>query len=300
MGAHFPGLSRGFNMYTIAVTHALPLNFSNCIRDLAQQDQCPSLQMVDCELTDFRSLLCATGLQVHIARHSMDLPDALFAHDVACPFYGLERNALLLLSMRATEREKEVDKWRSFYNRLLPSQKWSIVSLQSPNAFVEGGDIAEALPNRWSSLMRPVYFVGLSKRTNQEGLIAISNLAETFGVTVEPVSVGEECLHLESGATILAGEVLLDPRWIDPVPFQKHGFSIIEAIEPWSANVLHLLGKSFGHNHCNGPSKGAIIASMSFPETNQMLRNAGYDVKETRLYGAEYAQGGPSCLVRLI
>lgn len=285
-----PSLNEGFIMANIAVTHALPMTFKQCVRNFADEHDCPSPEMVQHELAAFNGQLKRHGWDVHVARHSIDLPDAVFAHDVACPFYGYPRSALLLLSMGHEQRQPEVERWPNFYRQLLPDS-WDIVTIDDPLASIEGGDIAEATPQRSSTLRHPVYFVGNSSRTNSAGVSELRKVADRFGVEVVDVGVDSTCLHLETGATILRDEVLLDSRWVEPEPFIRQGFKIVPAVETWSANVLHLPMP-------NG--KGVILASSRFPKTIEKLCKRGYTVIPLQLYGVQYGQGGPSCLVRML
>src|SRR5512145_3074935 len=73
-------------------------------------------------------------------------------------------------------------------------------------AHLEGGDVLR---------LGHVLYIGLSSRTNQEGILAVAHAVEPHGYRVVPVPVSG-CLHLKTAVSAIGEEaVLANPDWID-------------------------------------------------------------------------------------
>ena len=125
-------------------------------------------------------------------------------------------------------------------------------------------------------------YVGLSPRTNADGVEALRRLAAPHGyevVTVEP----RGCLHLKTGCSGLDDEtVLVNPEWLDAAVFEGREVVAVDASEPWAANVLRV-GRS-------------VCVSAAFPRTAEMLASRGYDVRAVEVSEFAKAEGALTCM----
>lgn len=102
-----------------------------------------------------------------------------------------------------------------------------------PPGTLDGGDILRLGKN---------LYVGISGRSNAEGIRQLSSLLGPLGYTVQGVPLSD-CLHLKSAVTQVASETLLvNPRWVDPAVFGHWRLVEVDPQEPYAANAL-LLGE---------------------------------------------------------
>lgn len=147
--------------------------------------------------------------------------------------------------------------------------------IQSPGT-VEGGDII---------LAGSVAFLGLSNRTNRNGVYQISSLLQNMGYEVRTVSIPPPHFHL-GGLMSLIGprQVLCCQRFFDKDFFK--GFDLVEVDYQMfvSGNVI-----------CLGD--GELIAEASNAAAIEPLEKQGYKVHALDLSEFLKGQGGPSCLI---
>jgi dimethylargininase len=160
----------------------------------------------------------------------------------------------------------------------------------------EGESIAEALapfrPVHWieqpatlegGDVMRigKQLFVGLSRRTNRDGIAQLSELLQPFGYEVIPVPV-HGCLHLKSACCYLADQTILANRaWIDAGALREFNIIDVPAEEPRSANVLQI--------------KNALVLPAAFPKTYELLLAIGFQVRTVDVSEFAKAEGGVTC-----
>jgi len=238
----------------------------------------PALQ--ECELTFIESepikiekageehhhyckMLEECGATVITLEENRALPDSVFVEDPIIVF----DEVAVLSSMGAASRRKECTTLETFF------RKYRDVKQISLPALIEGGDILK--------IGRRIY-VGLSARTNNEGIKALRDIIEPLGYEVIPVRVSG-CLHLKTGCTALDdNSILINPDWIETAPFQ--GFRIIETLpgEPFGANVL--------------PIHDTICMNSAFPRTMEMVRSLGYQIRATDITEFVKAEAGLTCM----
>jgi dimethylargininase len=84
--------------------------------------------------------------------------------------------------------------------------------------------------------------VGLTTRTNAEGVAQLHAIAEPFGYTVESFAVGRS-LHFKTACTALdEGLLLVNPEWVDAQALRAAGFELlaVPGDEPFAANLLRV------------------------------------------------------------
>ena len=211
----------------------------------------------------YRETLEACGARVVTLPAVDELPDSVFVEDTAIV---LEEVAVLTRP-GVESRRGEVSLIEPEVARLR-----SVVRVEAP-ATLEGGDVLR--------LGRTLY-VGLSPRTNVEGIAELRRLAAPHGyevLTVEP----RGCLHLKTGCSGLDEEtVLVNPDWVDAEVFRGREVVAVDASEPWAANVLRV-GRS-------------VCVSAAYPRTAEMLAARDYDVRVVAVSEFAKVEGGMTCM----
>jgi len=241
----------------------------------------PSRALSSCELTffertpiDFQKALAQheeyerffreKGCDVVSLPAVESLPDSVFVEDTAVVLNELA----VLMSPGAESRRPET----ALISPVL--ERYRIVKRIEPPALIDGGDVLT---------VGKTVFVGLSTRTNREGIEAFSKLVEPAGYCVIPVPV-DGALHLKSGCSALDEETLLiNPDVIDRK--QLAGFKTINVSdkEPFAADTLRIGGK---------------ILMQFEPKmlTAALVRRNGFKIDGIDLSEFRKAEGGPSCL----
>ena len=138
-------------------------------------------------------------------------------------------------------------------------------------ATLEGGDVF---------LVGKTFYVGLSRRTNREGITQLTEIVDLFGYRVVPVEV-TGCLHLKSGACWAGGDVILANReWVDVGPFRD--FKIVDVAEAAAADVL--------------PIGDVLLVPSNFVRTCERLEAAGIWVRPIDVSELQKAEAGVTCM----
>jgi dimethylargininase len=172
----------------------------------------------------------------------------------------------VMTRMGAESRRKESESLAQALARFRPL-RW----LREP-ATLEGGDVLGC----GSTL-----YVGLSARTNWEGVAQLAAYLEPFGYSVIPVEV-RGCLHLKSACCYLGGQTILANRdWFDTAPFA--GFQIVDVPpeEPRAANIL-VIGDT-------------ALVPASFPGTARILEQRGLKVRTLDISELMKAEAALTC-----
>ncbi|HEV2800268.1 MAG TPA: arginine deiminase family protein [Pyrinomonadaceae bacterium] len=236
--------------------------------------------MEDCELTflsrdcidvakaeeqhqNYVRSLTRMGLRVLHAPPTPDLPDSVFIEDTAV----VVDEVAVVSAMGATRRRPEVQSVAAVLEQYRPLK---FITLPGT---LEGGDVVR--------VGRTLY-VGLSTRTNAEGVRQLRELLKPYDYEVACVGV-HGCLHLSTGCSYLGrGTVLLNPDWIDPSPFRHLDIIRVPPTEPWAANTLSL--------------DGVVLLPSSFPETRALLEERGFEVYTTDISEFMKAEAGLTCM----
>jgi dimethylargininase len=210
----------------------------------------------------YQGCLAELGVRVISLPEEPDLPDAVFVEDPALVF----DEVAIISVMGAPSRRPEAKSLASALSRYRP-----IRFLTEP-ATLDGGDVMRAGQE---------VFVGLSRRTNREGISQLSEILRPFGYVVRPVEV-RGCLHLKSACSYVGKDtVLVNRPWIDAE--QLHQFELIDTAdeEPAAANALLV--------------KDVVILPASFPKTRALLEQRGFRVRSIDVSELQKAEAGVTC-----
>jgi dimethylargininase len=240
----------------------------------------PSSRLQNCELTFLPSraidsekaarqhrfygdMLRRCGVEVVVLDANPHLPDSVFVEDTALVLDEIA----LITPMGTSSRRAETDAIEAALRKYRP------VARIPPPARIEGGDVLR--------IGRTLY-VGLSTRTNAEGLEALEALVAPHGYAVRGVRV-TGCLHLKTGCTALDDHsVLINPAWVDPAPLEGLEQINVPPEEPFAANILRI--------------DGTLCIHSGFEETWQMLGRRGYRVENTDISEFLKAEAGLTCM----
>jgi dimethylargininase len=123
-------------------------------------------------------------------------------------------------------------------------------------------------------------YVGLSTRTDADGVEALADLARPLGLEVLQARL-RDCLHLKTGATFAGMNVLLyDPQAIDPAQFA--GVEPFAVDERAAANCVR--------------AGDRLILPAGNPRTAERLRARGFTVVEVDVSELQKAEAGVTCM----
>jgi dimethylargininase len=245
-----------------ALTRQVSSSFASC--ELTFLDRQPiDLAKAVAQHRAYEACLAELGAHVISLPADPSFPDGVFVEDPAIVLEGVA----VIARPGAESRRGETE---SIAQALAPFRE--LRYLREP-ATLEGGDVV--------SIDKTLY-VGLSRRTNREGISQLADLLKPFGYRVAPVEV-HGCLHLKSGACWAGGNTILANRqWIDANQFRD--FEIIDVAddEPSAADVL--------------PIGNTLLVPSKFVQTRKILEAAGIAVRPIDVSELQKAEAGVTCM----
>ena len=210
----------------------------------------------------YQQALAKLGCTVLSLPAEAELPDAVFVEDTALVLDELA----VMTRPGAASRRAEVASVAEILARYRP-----LATIAAP-ATLEGGDILRH--------GRSIY-VGLSARSNPEGIRQLADLVADHGYAVQAVPMFG-CLHLKSAVTLVDDDtVLVHPGWIDPGVFASFRVIEIDAREPHAANALRV--------------GAGLVYPSCFPRTLERLCSAGIVVSTVDVSELQKAEGAVTC-----
>ena len=210
----------------------------------------------------YAALLARLGCEVRTIPAEPDLPDAVFVEDAALVLDELA----VLTRPGMPSRRPEVP---SVAEALRPYRE--LVRIEAPGT-LDGGDVL---------VVGRDVFVGLSSRSDADGMEQLHALLTPHGYAVRGVELGG-CLHLKSAATVVGPDTLLvNPEWTDASTFGGRELVAVDPDEPFAANAL-LIGDS-------------VVYATAFPRTRRRLEARGIAVAPVDASELAKAEGGVTC-----
>jgi dimethylargininase len=215
----------------------------------------------------YEDALRARGCEVLQLPVLEEFPDSVFVEDTALVFDELA----VLTRPGAASRRGEVDSVAQALARFRP-----LARIEGEGT-LDGGDVLR--------IGREVY-VGLSARSNAEGLRQLEGLLAPLGYRVQGLPT-RDCLHLKSAVTRVAEDVVLvQPRWLDPAPFSHLRWIEVDPGEEHAANAVFV--------------GGGIVYPSCFPRTQERLERAGVEVTAVDVSELQKAEGAVTCCSLLV
>ncbi|HKW62651.1 MAG TPA: arginine deiminase family protein [Candidatus Acidoferrum sp.] len=210
----------------------------------------------------YELLLAKLGARVVSLPPEPDLPDSMFVED---PAIVLDELAVIF-PLGTESRRREAS---SLAQELARYRKLAYVQLPGT---LEGGDVLR---------IGRKLFVGLTKRSNAEGIRQLGEILAPYRYEVIPVPV-TGCLHLKSATTWIGNNTLLANRaWFDTKPFAGFDWIDVDPSEPHAANALAL--------------GGTIIFPASFPKTRGRIGSLDFRVTTLDISELQKAESGLTC-----
>ncbi len=210
----------------------------------------------------YEELLEKLGTRVVSLPAEVELPDSMFVED---PAVVLDELALILPLGTESRRAEAA----SLAQALSKYRKLAYVALPGT---LEGGDVLR---------IGRKLFVGLTRRSNAEGIRQLTGILHPLGYEVISVPV-TGCLHLKSAVTYLGRNTLLANRnWLDTAPFAGYDWIDVAPQEPHAANALAL--------------GGTVIFPASFVRTRSRMEAASFHVTPLDISELQKAESGLTC-----
>lgn len=210
----------------------------------------------------YEELLAKLGARVISLPEEPDLPDSMFVED---PAIVLDEVAVIC-PLGTESRRKEA---ATIAAALEKFRKLAYVKLPGT---LEGGDVL---------VVGKKIFVGITARSNPEGIRQLAVIVEHFAYEVTAVPV-MGCLHLKSAVTSLGRNTLLANRaWFDPKRTDGFEWVDVDASEPHAANALVI------HD--------SVILPASFPKTRALLEARGFAALPLDISELQKTESGLTC-----
>lgn len=213
---------------------------------------------------DYIEALKKCGVKVCVLEAIEQYPDSCFVEDVAVCTKKFAMIAKPGASSRKGEEKEIIEVIKKFYN--------DIEYIKEPG-ILEGGDVM---------MVEDHFYIGLSKRTNREGVEQLIKTLKKYGMSGSIVEMSE-MLHLKSGLAYLEDNVLLVAgEFIDNVEFEKFNKIIIDEDEAYSANCIRV--------------NDYVLVPAGYSKTKEKIEDAGLKVIEVDTSEYRKVSGGLSCL----
>jgi dimethylargininase len=245
----------------VAITRAVSPTLAEC--ELTHQVREPiDVAKAVAEHAVYEETLRSCGATIVHAPPEPSLPDAVFVEDAALVF----AETAVMTRPGAPVRRREVQSMAKVLSAYRP-----LFAIQPPGT-LDGGDVM---------VVGRTIYVGLSSRTNHDGIAQLDTHLSEWGYAVIPVPV-TGCLHLKSAVTPVADNLLLiNDRWVKPECFGSMGMVTVAPGEPHAANAL-LIG-------------AAVIYPTHYPATAERLDRAGVRLVPVPCGELAKAEGGVTC-----
>lgn len=247
---------------TYAIVRDVPESFNRCVSNSNTYDD------IDTELAKLQhQQYCKTLslLGINLIRLDTDdsLPDCCFTEDTAVIIDDLAIITSPGIESRVAETIA-LEKTLALYK--------GIFRISQPGT-IEGGDVLR--------IERTLY-IGISSRTNSEGIRQMAAILEPRGYCIVPVEI-RNTLHLKSVCTYLGnGLIIVAEGYFDLNIFSGFEKIIVPEEEAYCANCLSVNRR--------------VIIPKGFPKTKELLEEKGLLVIELEMSEFRKADGALTCL----
>lgn len=251
----------------LALTRSVPASIGRCELTHLHREPIDYARAV-AQHAAYEAALRALGCRVERLPEEPDLPDSVFVEDAAVVLDDLA----VITRPGAVSRRPEVGAMSAALSPHRP-----LAFIQAPGT-MDGGDVL-VTPGK--------VFVGMSGRTNEDGVGQLRALIAPHGFAVVAVPV-TGCLHLKSAVTAAflppeAGRsaLLINPDWVDRAYFGGFELIDVDPSEPAAANVLRV-------GDC-------VICADEHPRTRARLSVRGFITQSVPAGELAKAEGGVTC-----
>jgi len=245
----------------IALTRGVSPTLGDC--ELQELDRQPiDIAKAVQQHRSYERCLAELGARIVALEPDPRFPDAVFVED---PALVLDEIAIMTRPGAASRRGEGESIARAL------AEYRPLRRIEEPGT-LEGGDVMRA---------GKTLYVGLSRRTNRQGIQQLRDLSAPFGYETVAVPV-HGCLHLKSACCYLGEETILANRaWIDAKPLSRFRILDVPQDEPRAANVLRI--------------GDTLILPEAFPKTRELLEKSGFQIRTLDLSELAKAEGAVTC-----
>ncbi|MGB2629066.1 MAG: arginine deiminase family protein [Candidatus Acidiferrum sp.] len=244
-----------------AITRVVSPALVNCELNFIERKPI-DLAKARAEHHNYEQLLGKLGAHVISLPEEPALPDSMFVED---PAIVLDEVAIICPLGTETRRKEAasiaaaLEKYRKLDHVKLPGT-------------LEGGDVLR---------IGKQIFVGITRRSNPEGIRQLAVVAARHGYELTAVPV-TGCLHLKSAVTSVGRNLLLANRaWFDWKRLGRFEWIDVDPREPHAGNALEI-GRS-------------VIFPASFPHTAKKMEEKGLRLELLDIGELQKAESGLTC-----
>lgn len=210
--------------------------------------------------------LKACGVDVMVLPPMEEYPDSCFVEDVAVLADGCAIITNPGAESRNGETEGIIDAVKKFYT------DDQIGYIKDPGT-LEGGDVM---------MCGKTFYIGVSARTNEEGIKQFADHFEKFGYEVVAVPLSE-VLHLKTGVNYIENnKMLVSGEFIDKEIFKDYEKIVVPEEEAYGANCIWM--------------NDTVIVPEGYPAVQKAVSDAGYKIITVDTSEFRKIDGGLSCL----
>lgn len=210
--------------------------------------------------------LKSCGVDVLVLPAMEEFPDSCFVEDVAV----LAEKCAIITNPGAESRNAETAGIIPAIKKFYSEDQMGYIT--APGT-LEGGDVMKC---------GDTFYVGLSARTNEEGIRQFAEFFGKYGYKVVSVPL-TEVLHLKTGVNYLENnKMLVSGEFIDKPDFAGYDKIIVPEEEAYGANCIWM--------------NGTVIVPEGYDTVKQAVEDAGYPVVTVDTSEFRKIDGGLSCL----
>lgn len=224
----------------------------------------PILEKARLQHDEYCRVLWRCGLEVTTLDPLEGFPDAPFVEDMAVT---TARFAVLTRPKPVT-RQGESESIRKILEQIGPRIHYV------PRGWIDGGDVFR---------LGELFFIGLSGRTDLDGVEVLRRMLEHYGYPAAMIPVGDAGLHLRSCVNPIGENALImTSDFVVRNEFRDYELIVVDEDERPAANTL------FVNNR--------ILTPKGYPKTLRRLGSLGFPVVEIDISEFEKMDGGLTCL----
>jgi dimethylargininase len=245
-----------------ALIRGIPTSFANALVQHGRPTLDPAVARR--QHAEYRARLSGAGYAIAEVPTDEACPDCVFIEDAAV----IVGSVAVITRPGAASRRPET----APVAEALKSYR-TVTWIESP-ATLDGGDVFT---------MNSTVYVGLSKRTNLEGIAQLRPIVASENLRLQVVKV-VDTLHLKSAVLPVDDETVV---------------VTLASVDQSALGDLRILYEDTAERHrfsCLPMLNGHLLATESSPRTNEMLATAGYLVDPIDVSELQAADGGLTCM----
>ena len=246
-------------MNTTAIVRQPGKNFANGITTSSLG--APDYKMAILQHTAYIEALQKCGLKVIILPPDERYPDGCFVEDTA-----VITDEFAIITRPGDERRRGEELQ---ITEVLKDYK-ELYYLRAPSR-LDGGDVVKVDRS---------FYIGESQRTNKEGILQFTAIANEFGYQCSSVPVGQ-ALHLKSSVAYLGDQRIIISTVMESY-FKRYDQVLVDPTEEYACNCLKI------NDHLLIPS--------GYPNTKEKLLSLDYQIIELDTSEFRKMDGGLTCL----